>query len=79
MKAENKIFIKSFLLSGVVYAGLMAGYNYVDGQEFNIWKFLFHFLVFGLFMGLISRYSHKRQIEKELEETRIKKTEYKTE
>ena len=32
MKTENKIFIKSFLISGLVYAGLMAGFDYSDGD-----------------------------------------------
>jgi len=69
MKTENKIFIKSFLLSGLVYALLMAGLNYFDGESFRIFKFLFHFFFFGLFMGLLARYSYKKQLKKEINET----------
>ncbi|SEA42394.1 hypothetical protein SAMN05443667_104163 [Flavobacterium gillisiae] len=72
MKAENKIFIKSFLLSGLVYTTLMAGFDYSDGQDFEILKLLFHFLFFGLFMGLLARYSHRKQIKKEMNETESK-------
>ena len=79
MKAENKVFIKTFLLSGIIYAGLMAGFDYSDGQEFKIWKFLFYFLSFGLFMGLVSRYSYGKQVKKKVTETDIKRTESKTE
>ena len=43
MKPENKVFIKSGLLSGLIYAILMAGFNYYDGEPFKIFKFLFLF------------------------------------
>jgi preprotein translocase subunit SecG len=79
MSAENKVFIKSFLLSGLVYAGLMAGFDYSEGQEFSIWRFILGFLFFGIFMGLVSRYKHKKQLKKEIIETDIKRTESKTE
>jgi len=70
MKAENKIFIKSFLLSGLVYTTLMAGFDYSDGQDFEIFKLIFHFLFFGLFMGLMSRYSHRKLLKKERNENK---------
>jgi hypothetical protein len=79
MRVENKVFIKSFLISGLVYAGLMAGFDYSEGQEFRIWRFLLSFLFFGIFMGLVSRYNHKKQLKKEVIETDIKRTESKTE
>jgi hypothetical protein len=79
MKAENKVFIKTFLLTGIVYATLNAGFNYADGEGFKIYKFLFHFFFFGLFMGLLARYSHKKQQKKELMETEIKSSDSKTE
>ncbi|HLF53197.1 hypothetical protein [Flavobacterium sp.] len=75
MKTENKIFIKSFLISGLVYAGLMAGFDYSDGQSFRIFKFLLHFFFFGLSMGLLSRYNYKKQMKKEMRKTENKKTE----
>jgi phosphate starvation-inducible membrane PsiE len=72
MKAENKLFIKSFLISGLVYAGLMAGFDYSQEQDFKILKLLFHFLFFGSFMGLLAKYNHQKQIKKELNETESK-------
>lgn len=63
MKPENKIFIQSTLLSGLIYAILMAGFNYNDGEEFKIMKFLFHFIFFGLSMGLLSRYNYKKGLK----------------
>jgi hypothetical protein len=79
MKAENKAFIKTFLITGIVYASLNAGFDYADGQEFKLYKFLFHFLFFGLFMSYIFRNSHKKQLKKEVMETEIKTTDSKTE
>lgn len=72
MKAENKAFLKTFLVAGIVYASLMAGFDYADGEGFKIYKFLFHFFFFGLFMGFLARYSHKKQLKKEVKETEIK-------
>lgn len=65
MKPENKLFIKSSLMSGLIYAGLMAGFDYSTGEEFKIMKFLFHFIFFGLSMGLLSRYNYKKGLKKE--------------
>jgi hypothetical protein len=69
MKVENKIFIKSFLLSGLVYTTLMAGFDYYDEQNFSVLKFIFHFLFFGLFMGLMTRYNHRKLLKKEVTKT----------
>lgn len=79
MKAENKAFLKTFLVAGIVYASLMVGFDYADGEGFKIYKFLFHFFFFGLFMGFLARYSHKKQLKKEVTETEIKSTDSKTE
>ncbi len=79
MKAENKLFIKTFFLAGTAYASIMAGFDYADGQEFKIYKFLFHFLFFGLFMGFLFRYTNKKLEKKKVTETDIKRTESKTE
>ena len=75
MKAENKAFIKTFLVAGIVYASIMAGFDYADGQEFKLYKFVFSFLFFGLFMSYIFRNGHKKQLKKEVMEIEIKTTE----
>ncbi len=72
MKAENRAFIKTFLIAGIVYASIMAGFDYADGQEFKLYKFVFSFLFFGLFMGYIFRIGDKKQLKKEVMETEIK-------
>ena len=74
MKPENKIFIKTFLITWLVYAGLMAGYNYSVGKAFSPFRFIFYFLTFGLIMGLINRYYHKKQIKREENLTETEKT-----
>ncbi|MGV9003722.1 hypothetical protein [Flavobacterium sp.] len=58
MKPENKVFVKSGITAGFIFAILMAGFNYSDGEPFKIFKFLFHFFFFGLSMGLLARYNH---------------------
>lgn len=64
MKTENKIFIIVTLISGIFYASMMAGFDYITGEEFKIWKYVFHFTFFGLLMGFFARYNHKKQFKK---------------
>jgi len=61
MKKENKIFFITFFVSGLTYAGLMAAYEYYTESFFDLTKFLFHTFFFGLFMGLVFRFSSKNQ------------------
>ena len=65
MKTLTKITIKAFLISGLIYAGLMVGFDYYKGKEFEIFIFLFRFFIFGFFMSLATRYKHKRQFKNE--------------
>ena len=65
MKTQTSAIIKSGLFSGIVYAGLMAGFDYYDAQDFKIWKFLFHASFFGIFTALMTRYNLKSQAKKE--------------
>ncbi|TXD48492.1 MULTISPECIES: hypothetical protein [unclassified Polaribacter] len=69
MNTQTKAIIKSGLFSGIVYAGLMAGFDYSDGQDFKIWKFIFHASFFGIFMALMTRYNLKKQANKEKNKT----------
>ena len=64
MKAENKLFIKTAVLSGLLYAVLMAGFEYSVGEGFKIMKFVFHAVFFGSSMGLLSRYNYKKEQRK---------------
>jgi hypothetical protein len=65
MKTLTKTIIRAFLISGLIYAGLMAGFDYSKGKEFEILIFLFRFSIFGFFMSLAARYKHKRQFKNE--------------
>ena len=69
MTSQTKAIIKSGLISGILYAGLMAGFDYSDGQDFRIWKFIFHASFFGIFMGFMTRYNLRKQAKKENNKT----------
>jgi hypothetical protein len=69
MNTQTKSIIKSGLFSGIVYAGLMAGFDYSDGQDFKIWKFIFNASFFGIFMALMTRYNLKKQADKDQDKT----------
>jgi len=56
--------IVSGLTAGVIYAVIMAGYDYSDGQNFRIWRFVVNFLYLGIFMGLFNYYMLKRNKKK---------------
>ncbi len=53
MKSITKAKIKTFFISGLVYASLMAGDDYIGGNGFRLWRFILHIIVFGLFMTFI--------------------------
>lgn len=61
MNKITKASIKSGLISGIIYASLMAGFDYSENQNFQISKFLFHAIFFGVLMMLITRYNLKKQ------------------
>ena len=48
------------VVGGVVYASMMAGFDFADGQDFKIWKFIFHTSFFGIFMGVLTRYNLRK-------------------
>ena len=60
MNPITKTMIKTFLFSGLIYAGIMAGYDYSEGNGFRLWRFIFLATFFGLFMALLSRYKYKK-------------------
>lgn len=61
MKPITKTMIKTFLFTGLGFAGLMAGYDYSEGNGFSLWRFIFRASFFGLCMALMSRYSYKKK------------------
>ena len=46
---------------------MMAAFDYYDGQEFSLWKFIFNFLVFGGSNAFITGYSFKHAGKKQQE------------
>ena len=52
MNKQTKSIIMGGVVGGVVYASIMVGFDYSDGQDFKIWKFIFHTSFFGIFMGI---------------------------
>ena len=64
MKSQTKAIIKGGLFGGIVYALGMAGFDYVDGVNFNVWKFIFNSSFFGIFMGCMTCYNFKKTAEK---------------
>ncbi|MBJ6367040.1 hypothetical protein [Snuella sedimenti] len=61
MNNTIKKSIKSGLISGLAFSCLMTGNDYLGGQEFNIYQFLFNTFFFGIAMGLITRYNLRKQ------------------
>jgi hypothetical protein len=65
MNKQTKSIIIGGLVGGIVYASIMAGFDFSDGQNFRIWRFILNALIFGTFMGLMTRYNIKKQLKKE--------------
>lgn len=64
MNTQTKSILKSGLISGIAYAGIMAGFDYLDGQNFRIWRFIFNVLFFGVLIALMTRYNLKKTSSK---------------
>lgn len=64
MNKQTKSIIIGGLVGGIVYASIMAGFDFLNGQILSIWKFIISALIFGIFMGLITRYNIKKQLKK---------------
>ena len=77
MKKETKVFLVAFLVSGGVFAVLTAVWAVAEDEAFSIGKFLFHFIFFGLFMGVFSVYNHRKSLKRDLNEEGDEKNELK--
>jgi len=53
MNSQTKAIIRGGLFGGIVYALGMAGFDYSDGENFNVWKFIFNFRSNEFFKGLV--------------------------
>ncbi|SDZ91585.1 hypothetical protein [Bizionia paragorgiae] len=59
-RIDKKKYILPGIFAGLVYAGVMAAFDYNDDVPFSIFKFLIHFFLFGLFMAGINYYSLRK-------------------
>jgi len=57
---RNKVFIRSGIISGFVFALIMAGFDYFKDQPFSVLKFMMHFVLFGLFNGYMAYRKFKK-------------------
>jgi len=63
MKPITKLYLKTFLFTGVPYGLIILGFDIADGDGFRLWKFLFMTFFFGIIMSLILVSFHKRRLK----------------
>ncbi|MGJ8684410.1 MAG: hypothetical protein ACSHWW_07295 [Nonlabens sp.] len=56
---KNRILLG--LIAGLVYAGLMAAFDYASGLPFHEVKFVFSTIVFGTFMAIATMWMVKKK------------------
>ncbi len=64
MKPLTKLYLKTFLLTGIPYGLITIGFDLLDGDGFKLWKFLFSTFFFGLIMSLTLVSFHKYRLKK---------------
>ena len=64
MKPLPKLYLKTFLLTGIPYGLIMIGFDLLDGDAFKMWKFLFLTFFFGISMSLTLVSFHKYRLKK---------------
>jgi FtsH-binding integral membrane protein len=64
MKKMYQLMCSAFLVGGVVFAVVLAAFDFFEGKAFNILKFVLSLCVFGLFMALYVRYKYQKQTSK---------------
>lgn|SRR5690554_3880608 len=64
MKPITKLYLKTFLLTGIPYGLIMLGFDLADGNGFRLWKFIFLTLFFGVTMSLILVSFHRYRLKK---------------
>lgn len=65
MKPIYKVMLKTFVAGGTVFAAGQATWDFMfmDDDNFNQWKFMTNFVIFGLFMIIMVKYNYKSKIE----------------
>jgi len=61
MKEKTKLKIKSGIFSGLLFAMLMAGFDFYNEENFSVLKFMIHFAFFGGVMGIMAKEKVKKE------------------
>ncbi|MDY8137493.1 hypothetical protein [Aquimarina sp. 2201CG5-10] len=64
MKPITKLYIKTFLFTGIPFGLIMLGFDLIDGDGFKLWKYLFMTFFFGITMSLILVSFHRFRLKK---------------
>ncbi|MDH7448192.1 hypothetical protein [Aquimarina sp. 2201CG14-23] len=64
MKPITKLYLKTFLLTGIPYGLIMLGFDLANGEGFSLWKYLFLSFFFGITMSLILVSFHRHRLKK---------------
>ncbi|MCH2194316.1 hypothetical protein [Kordia sp.] len=68
MNLQTKQLLLYGVISGIIFAVMMAGFDYFNGEEFSGLKFIIHASLFGFFMAITDKYilnKKKKGVEKE--------------
>ena len=63
MKSRTKAIKKGGLFGGILFALGMAEFDFSDDKSFNVWKFILNSSFLGIFMGLLTSYNLRKQLE----------------
>ncbi len=64
MKPIAKLYLKTFLLTGILFGLIMLGFDLTDGDGSRIWKLLLMAFFFGTIMSLILVSFHRYRLKK---------------
>lgn len=64
MRPLIKLYLKTFLLTGIPYGLMMIGWDLLEGEDFKLGKFLFLTFFFGITMSLITVSFHRYRLKK---------------
>ena len=63
MKAITKVYLKTFLVYGLLFGSMMTLWEYFETEEINIWKQIFQGSIFGVLMSWTTVTAQKRLLK----------------
>lgn len=72
MRPITKPMIKTFLFSGLFFAGIIAAWDYYDGKSFQLVKFIFMATFNGFWTAYSMRHNNKKSESSENKEQQFK-------